>query len=119
MRHVQGRGRWRRHNGLLRAAGLLKKPLIILVGMEISGLHECLKDIMPGRSFGAFAVAPNNYFRYETNGVHLTKTEYIQKPLPIVKRKTDTELMPMSRTVAWQRLGRRRSRLGIMGFCRG
>src|SRR6202163_1328252 len=52
----------------------VKNPPIILVAMEIFGLHEWVKDITRRVAhLGAFAVAPNYYFRMETNGVDLTK----------------------------------------------
>jgi carboxymethylenebutenolidase len=98
-----------------------QKPPIILVCMEIFGLHEWVKDITRRVGhLGAFAVAPNYYFRYETNGVDLTKIQDIQKLFPIVKRwqparhhgllprwtaKTDTELYAdLDATVAWARV---------------
>ena len=97
-------------------------PPVILVAMEIFGLHEWVKDITRRVGhLGAFAVAPNYYFRYETNGVDLTKIDDIQKLLPIVNAKTDTELFAdLDATVAWAKSqGGDTSRLGIMGFCRG
>jgi carboxymethylenebutenolidase len=97
-------------------------PPVILVAMEIFGLHEWVKDITRRVGhLGAFAVAPNYYFRYETNGVDLTKIDDIQKLFPIVNTKTDTELFAdLDATVAWAKSqGGDTSRLGIMGFCRG
>jgi carboxymethylenebutenolidase len=97
-------------------------PPVILVAMEIFGLHEWVKDITRRVGhLGAFAVAPNYYFRYETNGVDLTKIDDIQKLFPIVNAKTDTELFAdLDATVAWAKSqGGDTSRLGIMGFCRG
>ena len=99
-----------------------QKPPIILVCMEIFGLHEWVKDVTRRVGhLGAFAVAPNYYFRYETNGVDLTKIDDIQKLLPIVNGKTDAELYAdLDATVAWARAqGGDGTRLGIMGFCRG
>ena len=97
-------------------------PPVILVSMEIFGLHEWVKDITRRVGhLGAFAVAPNYYFRYETNGVDLTKIDDIQKLFPIVNAKTDTELFAdLDATVAWAKSqGGDTSRLGIIGFCRG
>jgi carboxymethylenebutenolidase len=97
-------------------------PPVILVAMEIFGLHEWVKDITRRVGhLGAFAVAPNYYFRYETNGVDLTKMGDIQKLVPIVNAKTDSELFAdLDATVAWAKSqGGDTSRLGIMGFCRG
>ena len=70
---------------------------------------------------GAFAVAPNYYFRAETNGVDLTKIGELPKLFPIVNVKTDTELFAdLDATVAWAKSqGGDTSRLGIIGFCRG
>ena len=70
---------------------------------------------------GALAVAPNYYFRSETNGVDLTKIEEVPKLLPIVNTKKDTELnSDLDSTVAWAKSqGGDTNRLGIMGFCRG
>ena len=104
-----------------RPAGV-RHPPIILVCMEIFGLHEWVRDITRRIGhLGAFAVAPNYYFRYETNGVDLTKMDDIPKLLPIVNAKTDTELCAdLDATVAWAKSqGGDANRLGIMGFCRG
>ncbi|HEY2534407.1 MAG TPA: dienelactone hydrolase family protein [Xanthobacteraceae bacterium] len=97
-------------------------PPVILVSMEIFGLHEWVKDITRRVGhLGAFAIAPNYYFRLETNGVDLTKIDDIQKLLPIVNAKRDAELFAdLDATVAWAKSqGGDTSRLGIMGFCRG
>jgi carboxymethylenebutenolidase len=99
-----------------------QKPPIILVCMEIFGLHEWVKDITRRVGhLGAFAVAPNYYFRYETNGADLTKIDDIRQLIPIVNGKTDAELYAdLDATVAWAKAqGGDGSRLGIMGFCRG
>jgi carboxymethylenebutenolidase len=99
-----------------------EKPPIILVCMEIFGLHEWVKDITRRVGhLGAFAVAPNYYFRYETNGADLTKIDDIRQLIPIVNGKTDAELYAdLDATVAWAKAqGGDGSRLGIMGFCRG
>jgi carboxymethylenebutenolidase len=99
-----------------------KNPPIILVAMEIFGLHEWIKDVTRRLGhLGALAVAPNYYFRDETNGVDLTKIEEVPKLLPIVNTKKDTELFAdLDATVAWAKAkGGDGNRLGIMGFCRG
>src|SRR5580700_4250978 len=104
-----------------RPAGV-KNPPIILVCMEIFGLHEWVKDITRRVGhLGALAVAPNYYFRSATNGVDLTKIDDPNKLYPIVNAKTDTELFAdLDATVAWAKSqGGDTSRLGIMGFCRG
>jgi len=94
-------------------------PPVILVAMEIFGLHEYIKDVT--RRLGklsAFAVAPDYYFR---KGVDLTKIDDIPKIIPIVNTKSDTELFAdLDATVAWAKSqGANADRLGIMGFCRG
>ena len=97
-------------------------PPVILVCMEIFGLHEWVKDITRRVGhLGAYAIAPDYYFRAETNGVDLTKISDMQKLFPIVNAKTDTELFAdLDVTVAWAKSqGGDTSRLGIMGFCRG
>jgi carboxymethylenebutenolidase len=100
----------------------VQKPPIILVCMEIFGLHEWVKDVTRRVGhLGALAVAPNYYFRAETNGVDLTKIDDMKNLMPIVNAKTDTELFAdLDATVAWAvSQGGDGSRLGIMGFCRG
>ena len=60
-------------------------PPVILVCMEIFGLHEWVKDITRRVGhLGAYAIAPDYYFRAETNGVDLTKISDMQKLFPIV-----------------------------------
>ncbi len=100
----------------------VQNPPVILVCMEIFGLHEWVKDITRRVGhLGALAVAPNYYFRSETNGVDLTKIEDMKNIFPIVNAKTDTELFAdLDATVAWAKAqGGDTNRLGIMGFCRG
>ena len=97
-------------------------PPVILVAMEIFGLHEWVKDVTRRLGhLGAFAVAPNYYFRSETNGVDLTQITEMPKLFPIVNAKKDTELFSdLDATVAWAKSqGGDANRLGIMGFCRG
>jgi len=91
---------------------------VILVAMEIFGLHEYIKDVVRRLGkLGAFAVAPDYYFRMGD----LTKIDDIPKLLPIVNNKKDTELFAdLDATVAWAKSqGGNTDRLGIMGFCRG
>ena len=104
-----------------RPAGVQNAP-IILVSMEIFGLHEYIKDVTRRLGhLGAFAIAPNYYFRMEKNGVDLTKIADLPKLFPYVNSKTDTELFSdLDATVAWAKSQHGDgSRLGIMGFCRG
>ena len=96
-----------------------QNPPIVLVAMEIFGLHEYIKDVTRRLGhLGAFAVAPDYYFR---KGVDLTKITEIPNQLPIVNVKPDTELFSdLDATVAWAKSqGGDGNRLGIMGFCRG
>jgi carboxymethylenebutenolidase len=94
-------------------------PPVILVAMEIFGLHEYIKDVTRRLAkLGAFAVAPDYYFR---KGEDLTKITEIPKLMPIVNTKPDAELFAdLDATVAWAKSqGGDAGRLGIMGFCRG
>jgi carboxymethylenebutenolidase len=94
-------------------------PPVVLVAMEIFGLHEYIKDVTRRLAkLGAFAVAPDYYFR---KGVDLTKITDIPQLLPIVNAKPDAELLSdLDSTVAWAKAqGGNTDRLGIIGFCRG
>ena len=94
-------------------------PPVVLVAMEIFGLHEYIKDVVRRLAkLGAFAVAPDYYFR---KGVDLTKITDIPQLLPIVNAKPDAELLSdLDSTVAWAKAqGGNTARLGIVGFCRG
>ena len=94
-------------------------PPVVLVAMEIFGLHEYIKDVTRRLAkLGAFAVAPDYYFR---KGVDLTKITDIPQLLPIVNSKPDAELLSdLDSTVAWAKSqGGDTGRLGIIGFCRG
>jgi carboxymethylenebutenolidase len=94
-------------------------PPVVLVAMEIFGLHEYIKDVTRRLAkLGAFAVAPDYYFRKDTD---LTKITDIPQLLPIVNSKPDAELLSdLDSTVAWAKSqGGDASRLGIVGFCRG
>jgi carboxymethylenebutenolidase len=100
----------------------VKNPPVVLIAMEIFGLHEWVKDVARRVGhLGALAVAPNYYFRDEKNGVDLTKIDDVPKLLPIVNTKKDTELFSdLDASVAWAKSqGGDGNRLGIMGFCRG
>ena len=94
-------------------------PPVVLVAMEIFGLHEYIKDVTRRLAkLGAFAIAPDYYFR---KGVDLTKISDIKELLPIVNAKPDAELLSdLDATVAWAKAeGGDTARLGIIGFCRG
>ena len=97
----------------------VSNPPVVLVAMEIFGLHEYIKDVTRRLAkLGAFAVAPDYYFR---KGVDLTKITDIPQLLPIVNSKPDAELLSdLDSTVAWAKSqGGDTGRLGIIGFCRG
>ena len=97
----------------------VSNPPVVLVAMEIFGLHEYIKDVTRRLAkLGAFAVAPDYYYR---NGVDLTKITDIPQLLPIVNSKPDAELFSdLDSTVAWAKAqGGDTARLGMIGFCRG
>jgi len=101
-----------------RPAGVSNPP-VVLVAMEIFGLHEYIKDVTRRLArLGALAVAPDYYFR---KGADLTRITDIPQLLPIVNSKPDAELLSdIDSTVAWAKSeGGDGSRLGIIGFCRG
>ena len=94
-------------------------PPVILVAMEVFGLHEYIKDVTRRLGkLGALAVAPDYYFR---KGEDLTKITEIPKLMPLVNSKPDAELLAdTDATVAWAKSqGGNTDKLGIMGFCRG
>ena len=97
----------------------VKNPPVVLVSMEVFGLHEYIKDVTRRLAkLGALAVAPDYYFR---KGVDLTKITDIPQLLPIVNSKPDAELLTdLDSTVAWAKSqGGDSNRLGIIGYCRG
>ena len=61
----------------------MQHPPIILVCIEVFGVHEFIKDVTrrPGH-LGAFAVAPDYYFRLGD----MTKVSDIQQLMPQVNR---------------------------------
>lgn len=96
-----------------------KNPPVVLVAMEIFGLHEYIKDVTRRLAkAGAFAIAPNYYSR---SGEDLTKITEMPKLMPIVNAKPDAELMAdLDATVAWAKAqGGNTGKLAILGFCRG
>lgn len=96
----------------------VKNPPVILVAMEIFGLHEYIKDVCRRWAhLGAEAIAPDYYFRIGD----LTKVTDMQKLFPLVNSKKDSELFSdLDATVAWAKAdGGDTDRLGITGFCRG
>lgn len=100
-----------------RPAGV-KNPPVVLVAMEIFGLHEYIKDVTRRLGkLGTFAVAPDYYFRKGD----LTKVTEMSQLIPQVNSKPDSELLSdLDSTVEWAKAqGGDTSRLGIIGFCRG
>ena len=94
-------------------------PPVIVVAMEVFGLHEYIKDVTRRLAkLGAFAVAPDYYFR---KGEDRTKITEIPKLMPIVNTKPDAELFAdLDATVVWVKSqGGDTGKLGIIGFCRG
>ena len=97
----------------------VQNPPVIMVAMEVFGLHEYIKDVTRRLGkLGAFAIAPDYYFR---KGEDLTKITEMPKLMPIVNSKPDAELLSdLDATAAWAKSqGGDTNRLGIMGFCRG
>jgi carboxymethylenebutenolidase len=101
-----------------RPEGVSNAP-VVLVAMEIFGLHEYIKDVTRRLAkLGAFAIAPDYYFR---KGVDLTKITEIPQLMPLVNSKPDSELLSdLDSAAAWAKSqGGDTGRLGIIGFCRG
>ena len=95
-----------------------QRPPIVLVCMEIFGLHEFIKDVTRRLGHaGAFVVAPDYYFRLGD----MTKVSDMQRLMPQVNSKSNAELFAdLDATVDWAKSqGGDPNRLGIMGFCRG
>ena len=95
-----------------------EKPPVILVAMEVFGLHEHIKDVTRRLGkLGAFAIAPDYYFRLGD----MTKIADPSELIPLVNSKPDHELFSdLDATVDWAKSqGGDTDRLGIIGFCRG
>lgn len=93
-------------------------PPVILVAMEVFGLHEYIKDVTRRLAkLGAFAAAPDYYFRLGD----LTRISDVQQLMPLVNSKPDAQLVAdLDATVGWAKSqGGDTSKLGIIGFCRG
>jgi carboxymethylenebutenolidase len=94
------------------------KPPVILVAMEVFGLHEHIKDVARRLGkLGAFAIAPDYYFRLGD----LTQITQPAQLMPLVNGKPDHELFSdLDAAVDWAKSqGGDTDRLGIIGFCRG
>ena len=97
----------------------VKNPPVVLVAMEIFGVHEYIKDVTRRLAkAGALAIAPDYYFR---KGEDLSKITDMPKLMPIVNSKPDAELLAdLDATVKWAKSqGGNTRRLGILGFRRG
>ncbi|HEY8033772.1 MAG TPA: dienelactone hydrolase family protein [Methylocella sp.] len=95
-----------------------QKPPVILVAMEVFGLHEHIKDVTRRLGkLGAFAIAPDYYFRLGD----MTKIADASELIALVNSKPDHELFSdLDATVDWAKSqGGDTDRLGIIGFCRG
>jgi carboxymethylenebutenolidase len=100
-----------------RPAGVPHPPIIV-VCMEIFGLHEFFKDVTRRLGhLGAFGVTPDYYFRMGD----MTKITDTKELLPKVNTKTDSELFSdLDATMAWaEAQGGDANRLAILGMCRG
>jgi carboxymethylenebutenolidase len=96
----------------------VQNPAVVIVCMEIFGLHEYIKDVTRRiAKLGVMAVAPDYYFRKGD----LTKVTEQPKLMPLVNSKPDAELFSdLDATVAFAKAkGGNTGNLGIMGFCRG
>ncbi len=94
-------------------------PPVVIVAMEIFGLHEYIKDVTRRMAkLGVLAIAPDYYFR---NGQDLTKITDMAQLIPLVNAKPDAELLSdIDATVAYAKAqGGNTDRLGMIGFCRG
>jgi len=92
---------------------------VVLVVMEVFGLHEYIKDICRRLGkLGYLAVAPDLYARQGD----LTKATDIQEILKIVLSKPDSQLMSdLDATAAWAKASGKgnSAKLGVTGFCHG
>ena len=96
----------------------VKNPPVIIVAMEIFGLHEYIQDVCRRWAhLGAEAVAPDYYYRIGD----MTKVSDMKELFGKVNSKKDSELYSdLDATVAWAKTdGGDTNRLGITGFCRG
>src|ERR1700756_4879682 len=94
-----------------------QKPPVILVAMEVFGLHEHIKDVTRRLGkLGAFAVAPDYYFRMGD----MTKISDPSRLMTLVNSKADSELLAdLDAATAWAAdQGGDKEKLGIVGFCR-
>src|SRR5204863_9115822 len=96
----------------------VQHPPIVVVCQEIYGIHEWISDLTRRLAHaGAFAIAPDYYFRLGD----MPEVSNTSELMPKVNRKTDAELFAdLDATSAWAKSqGGDGSRLGIIGFCRG
>ncbi|MGE5147110.1 MAG: dienelactone hydrolase family protein [Candidatus Eiseniibacteriota bacterium] len=92
---------------------------VILVVMEVFGLHEHIKDICRRLAkIGYMGVAPDLYARQGD----LTKQTDIREIMKIILAKPDSQLMSdLDATTAWAKASGKGNvaKLGITGFCNG
>jgi carboxymethylenebutenolidase len=92
---------------------------VVLVVMEVFGLHEHIKDVCRRLAkIGYMGVAPDLYAR-QGDLLHQTDVKQIMK---IVSAKPDSQLMSdLDATAAWAKASGKGdiARLGITGFCNG
>jgi carboxymethylenebutenolidase len=92
---------------------------VVLVVMEVFGLHEHIKDVCRRLGkLGYLAVAPDLYARQGD----LTKLSNIQEIFKIVRAKPDSQLMSdLDATAAWAKASGKgdAAKLGVTGFCWG
>src|ERR1700704_2152484 len=77
----------------------VQNPPVIMVAMEIFGLHEYIRDVTRRLGkLGAFAISPDYYFRKGD----LTKVTAQPELMPLVNGKPDAELFAdLDATVSW------------------
>jgi carboxymethylenebutenolidase len=95
-----------------------EKPPVVLVAMEVFGLHEHIKDVTRRLGkLGALAVAPDYYFRLGD----LAQITQPAQVMALANSKPDHELFSdLDAAVDWAASqGGDTGRLGIVGFCRG
>lgn len=96
----------------------VERPPVIVVAMEVFGLHEYIKDVTRRLAkLGALAIAPDYYF----NKGDLSKLTDIKDIMPLVNAKADSELLAdLDATFAWAlKQNVDENGLGMIGFCRG
>jgi len=83
-----------------------QNPPVLLVAMEVFGLHEHIKDVARRLGkLGAFAVAPDYYFRLGD----MSQISAPSRLMPLVNSKPDSELFAdLDAAAGWRRCGEAR-----------